>query len=180
MDDCAKRMHALVTGLLDYSRTAGDGAPPVATLMGDALADAVANLRPLLDRTGSSVEMTGDLPAVKAGRRELAQVFQNLISNSVIHSGGRPVRVAVGADSEPDEATVRVSDDGPGLGADQMERAFGLFERAGAQTAAGPTPSTGLGLPICRRIITRLGGRIWMEPNAGGGLSVLFCLPAPT
>lgn len=175
MSDCAGRMHVLVEDLLDYSRAGAerDGGSGGAALA-DALADALLNLDAALSGSGSSVDVTGELPQVAGNRRELAQIFQNLIANAVVHSGGRPARVTVSATPEAEQVTVRVSDDGPGLPAAQMERVFGMFERAGA----GPTPSTGLGLAICRRIVGRLGGRIWMEPNPGAGLSVLFTLPA--
>jgi len=122
------------------------------------------------------VDVAGPLPRVAAGRQELGQLLQNLVANAAMHAGGRPAHVTVSAEEEGGEVTFRVSDDGPGLPTSDMERVFGMFER----TAGGPTPRTGLGLTICRRIVTRLGGRIWMEPNQPRGLTVLFTLPAGT
>ena len=186
MEGCARRMHELVDSVLAYSRAVVDGGDrdhrPVARL-GDALADATDNLASLLAGSGSRVDVTGDLPAVAGSRRELAQIMQNLIANSVVHSGGRPVRVAVSAEVEPgqeppQDVTVAVTDDGPGVDPAQMERIFGVFERSASSAAAsGPVPSTGLGLAICRRTVERLGGRIWMEPAPERGVTVRFVLP---
>lgn len=177
MDACARRVHSLVDELLAYSRALeGDqeGRPDLVTELGDALADALGNLDSLLTGSGSSVRVVGHLPAVAGSRRELAQIFQNLVANSVVHADGRPAQVTVSAEADTRQVTVTVSDHGPGLPSSQMERVFGMFERSGG----GPTPSTGLGLSICRRIVNRLGGRIWMEPNEPSGVCVLFTLPS--
>ncbi len=102
-------------------------------------------------------------------------MFQNLVGNSIRHRADHnPTVVIAATDAEEDEhrVTVRVADDGPGVSPAQMGRVFGIFERSGDQ----PAPSSGLGLAICRKIVTRLGGRIWMEANAGPGVSVLFSL----
>jgi signal transduction histidine kinase len=173
---CAQRAHALVVELLGYSRLGGPESRPEpvhAMALGDALADARENLTPLLAGSGSTVEVVGSLPPVAGARNELGRVFQNLITNAVVHGYG-PVHITVTAHQEGDRVVVRVRDDGAGLPIDQMERVFGLFERAGGP---GPEPRTGLGLAICRRIVNRSGGHIWMEPNDGAGLSVLFTLP---
>jgi two-component system sensor histidine kinase/response regulator len=175
MDSCARRMHGLVEDLLAYSRAVADGDGRHrghVTPLGDALADSLANVHALLSETGSEVSTSGHLPAVAAGRREMTQVLQNLITNAVVHAG-RPVRVQVAAEEGPGGVTVRVSDDGPGMDPADTERVFGVFERS----ELGPAPTTGLGLPICRKIVGRLGGRIWMEPPPDGGLAVLFTVP---
>ena len=176
MGSCAERIHSLVDELLAYSRAVADDEPSrkVSTELSDAAADAVANLASLLTDSGSTAEIERGLPAVAGTRRELSQVLQNLIANSVVHAGGQPVHVTVSAVTEGPEVTVTVSDDGPGLPLSQMERVFGMFERS----PGGPTPSTGLGLTICRRIVNRLSGRMWMEPNEPHGLSVVFTIPA--
>lgn len=186
---CSQRVYSLVQNLLDYSRLAGEGAadPGRSSVnLGDAVADALDNLASLLSPDGTqgpgdpvlgrggTVEVSGHLPAVVGNRNDLCRVFQNLIANAVLH-GGRPVHVTVSAAEDDDGVTVRVSDDGRGLAPDQMQRVFGMFERAGKD---GPEPRTGLGLAICRRIVNRAGGRIWMEPNKAEGVSVLFTLPA--
>ena len=184
---CAKRVHSLVQDLLEYSRAASDGSVsgPSSVNLADALADALDNLASLFSSQGSqgseggsTVDVAGQLPSVRVNRNELGRVFQNLIANAVQH-GGRPVHVTVSAVQDDGEVTIRVSDDGKGLAPDQMQRVFGMFERAGDQ---GPQPRTGLGLAICRRIVNRAGGRIWMEPNETSGVSVFFTLsaaPAP-
>ena len=179
---CARRVHSLVQDLLEYSRAAAAGAASgrSSVNLADAAADAMDNLASLISPKGSDggniVDIPAQLPSVSVNRNELGRVFQNLIANAVQH-GGRPVHVAVSAVQDNGEVTVRVSDDGTGLAPDQMQRVFGMFERAGDQ---GPQPRTGLGLAICRRIVNRAGGRIWMEPNQTAGVSVFFTLPAAT
>jgi signal transduction histidine kinase len=175
MDGCARRVHKLVADLLAYARAVAEDpvAPRPSTSLADPLADALGNLDVLMAASGSSVEIPDGLPAVAVRREELAQVFQNLLANSIVHAGGTPAHVTVSAEDGPQGVTVRVSDEGLGLSAGQMNRVFGMFERTGG----GPTPSTGLGLTICRRIVQRAGGRIWMEPNPGRGVSVIFTLP---
>ena len=181
MDSCARRVHSLVSELLAYSRAVAveqTGSDTV-TDLADAMADVTGNLATLVTGSGSSVELVGALPPVAASRRELTQVLQNLVANAVVHAGGRPAHVTVSAGESAGRVTVRVCDDGPGLPSAQMEKVFGMFEGTGQSAAGGgPIPSTGLGLTICRRIVNRLGGRIWMEPNDGVGLSVLFTLPS--
>ncbi|HET6916004.1 MAG TPA: ATP-binding protein [Acidimicrobiales bacterium] len=176
---CAQRVHSLVQDLLEYSRAASAGAASgrSSVNLADAAADAMDNLASLISSQGeggSTVDIPAQLPSVSVNRNELGRVFQNLIANAVQH-GGRPVHVAVSAVQDNGEVTVRVTDDGTGLAPDQMQRVFGMFERAGDQ---GPQPRTGLGLAICRRIVNRAGGRIWMEPNEAAGVSVFFTLPA--
>ena len=177
---CAQRVHSLVQDLLEYSRAASAGSVSGSSSvnLGDALADAMDNLASLISSQGSeggsTVDVPAQLPSVSVNRNELGRVFQNLIANAVQH-GGRPVHVTVSAVQDDGEVTVKVSDDGTGLAPDQMQRVFGMFERAGDQ---GPQPRTGLGLAICRRIVNRAGGRIWMEPNQTAGVSVFFTLPA--
>lgn len=174
---CAGRIHALVDGLLDYSRLAEEGATPALHHLapaGDAVADAVENLQALITAAGATIEIEGDLPAVAADRGELSRVFQNLIANAVVH-GGEAVTVTISAQQKEAEVVITVADNGKGLPPEQMERVFGVFERSGT----APQPRTGLGLAICRRIVLRAGGRIWIEGIDGGGLAVRFSLPGP-
>lgn len=173
---CAERMSELVDELLSYSRVLADeGWPQVGPVaLADTVTNAVENLQASIAASSSRVEVGAPLPSVRATSLQLTQVLGNLIGNSIRHGGGAPVTVSVSAQASGDLVTVRVADDGPGLPPEQMERVFGMFERHGD----GPQPSTGLGLAICRRIVGRMGGRIWMEPNSGPGVSVYFTMPA--
>jgi signal transduction histidine kinase len=172
---CAERVHSLVAGLLDYSRLAEEREGPAARPLvpvGDAVADALENLEAVIAGAEATIEIEGDLPAVAANRDELTRVFQNLIGNAIVH-GGEAVIVTVSAQRREDEVVITVADNGRGLPPEQMERVFGVFERSGE----APQPRTGLGLAICRRIVLRAGGRIWIEPGSGPGLAVRFSLP---
>ncbi len=179
INTCSERVHSLVQDLLAYSRVAGEaaGAACSSLRLSDALADALDSLGALVPaasgREAGGVIVTSDLPAVRANRSGLSRVFQNLVANAFLHGGGA-VRVTVSAVEEGGWVTVTVADDGAGMPPEQMERVFGMFERAGEKK---PQPRSGLGLAICRRIVERAGGRIWMEPNEGPGLSVRFSLP---
>jgi len=185
INSCATRMSALVDDLLSYARTSGledTSGAPTSTALSDALADALENLHSSIEACGAKIDVQSILPSVVGTRRELTQMFQNLVGNSIRHRGDHSPTVvieAIEADEDDGRVTVRIADDGPGVSPAQMERIFGIFERTGDQ----PAPSSGLGLAICRKIVTRLDGRIWMEANPGRGVSVLFTLnragPAP-
>ncbi|HZT65965.1 MAG TPA: ATP-binding protein [Acidimicrobiales bacterium] len=171
IDAAAVRMADLLDGLLSYGRV--NEQPSLETvLLGDALADALANLQTTIEV--GAAEITSDpLPEASGPRREVARIFQNLVANAVHHAGDQPARVHISGSRQDGLVTVTVADDGPGVPPDQMDRLFGMFERLGDQ----PSPGVGLGLAICRRIVARLGGRIWMEPNQPSGVKVCFTLP---
>jgi signal transduction histidine kinase len=106
----------------------------------------------------------------------LAQVFQQLIDNAVKFSDtADPLpRVRIDAQRLGADWIVRVSDNGPGIPADQQDYVFGMFKRL-----HGPEyPGTGIGLTVSRKIIEGLGGKIWLEPAEGGGTSVCFSVTA--
>ncbi|HEX9415619.1 MAG TPA: ATP-binding protein, partial [Gaiellaceae bacterium] len=103
------------------------------------------------------------------------QVLENLIDNAVKYARRGPVRVAV----ERGERSVvfSVSDDGPGIAEDERERIFEKFYRSDVQMASG-VGGTGLGLYICRELVNRMGGRLWLDSTPGAGSLFLFELPS--
>jgi signal transduction histidine kinase len=106
------------------------------------------------------------LPTVHGDQAQLAQVFQNLISNALKYSKpGRPPVIQIMSCSDGFEARVAVRDNGIGFEQVQSERIFGLFKRLHKDEY----PGTGLGLAICKRIVERYGGRIWAESSLDHG-----------
>jgi signal transduction histidine kinase len=170
----AERASLLVRSLLVYAR-AGAGEPVArAVPLGDAVTSALEHLSPLVDETGATVTVAQDLPTVVAEEVQLMQVVQNLVANSLSHRGDTPPHVSVSAASDGRTVTVSVVDDGPGVPEDAHERVFGLFERV----EGGPYPGSAIGLAICRKIVERHGGRIWLEPVQPHGTAVRFTLRA--
>jgi len=102
------------------------------------------------------------------------QLFSNLVHNAAAHAGRPDVRVAVRAAVEPDGSLeLSVADNGVGVPADYREKVFGVFERLDRDGSGG----TGIGLPICRKIVEHLGGRIWFADSAQGA-DLHLTLPA--
>lgn len=168
------RAQALVQDILEYSRAGKAGGPLVATSSGDALDKALTRLQLATEESGAQV--TRDpLPAVRADPTQLAQVFQNLVGNAIKFRGNAPPLVHVSARRVQDEWQFSVRDNGIGIPPEHHDRIFGLFQRL-----HGPdeVPGSGAGLAICRRIIERHGGRIWVESRSGEGATFYFTLPA--
>jgi signal transduction histidine kinase len=143
--------------------------------LGGLVRDVTAAFEPHL--LGHTVEVTveQDLPPVALDRDRLGQVLQNLLSNAAKYwPGPGAIRVRV----LRDEAGLRVevTDRGPGVPAHLAERAFEPFFRAGDE-ATRAVPGTGVGLAVARGIVEAHGGRIWLEPAAGGGTTAAFTLP---
>lgn len=138
---------------------------------------AVKTAAPLAARKGLALtaSLAPDLPAVLGDRDRLVQVLVNLIGNAIkfTESGG----IALEAAADGDQIRVTVRDTGSGITPDDLERIFEKFKQAGDTLTEKPK-GTGLGLPICRQIVERHGGRIWAESVPGQGSSFIFILPA--
>jgi light-regulated signal transduction histidine kinase (bacteriophytochrome) len=171
--DGARRMQALINDLLLYSRAGGQGAL-VPTDCGAVLATVLANLRSTIEEAGARVVVVEQLPTVEGDPTQLAQVFQNLIANAIKFRDERPPQILVGAERQGAEWLFSVRDTGIGIEPRHADRIFMVFKRLHAQTQY---PGTGIGLAICRRVVERHGGRIWVEPAPGGGSVFRFTLP---
>jgi signal transduction histidine kinase len=169
----AERMSVLIRDLLALS-TAGSRTPPTGTAdLAKALSIALENLAVTLAERGASVRAE-PLPDAKGDTDELVRVFQNLVGNAVKFAGDGPPTIRVWAERGTGEWEVCVADDGVGMPTEETERVFGMFERLDRDRSAG----SGLGLALCRKIIERHGGRIWLTSSAGEGTTVHFTLPA--
>ncbi len=167
----AQRAQRLVADLLQYSR-AGRDEQLQTTDAQAALAEALANLRTAIDETGATV--THDpLPVVQADPTRLVQLLQNLIANAIKFRRDEPPRVHVAASARDGQWLFAVQDNGIGIPPDQYERIFLIFQRLHLRETY---PGTGVGLAICKRIVERHGGRIWVESQPGQGTTFYFTL----
>jgi len=171
--DGATRMQGLINDLLVYSRVgrAGEGRAMDA---GEVLAEALARLELAVSRAGATVE-AGPLPRVVAEPTELLQLFQNLVSNALKFRRDEAPRVRVSAARAGSRWVIAVADNGIGIEPGYFERVFVVFQRL---HPAGAYPGTGIGLAICKKIVERNGGRIWVESAPGRGSTFFFTLAA--
>jgi light-regulated signal transduction histidine kinase (bacteriophytochrome) len=168
----ATRMQRLITDLLAYSRVSTRGKPLVPVDAQAALGRAVAHLLPAIEESGSTVT-NAKLPTVKADETQLTQVFENLIENAVKFRRDLPPRVHVSVERQGTEWVFSVQDNGVGVAAEFIPRLFQVFQRLHSKQV----PGTGIGLALCKRIVERHGGRIWVESEAGQGSTFRFTLP---
>ena len=172
--DGAKRIQKMINDLLAYSRVGTHGREFEATESESAFEYAVANLEQEIEESGGRV--THDpLPAVMADPTQLVQVFQNLIGNAVKFQGESPPRAHVSARKQGREWVFSVSDNGIGFDPKYSERVFIVFKRLHPSSEYG---GTGIGLAICKRIVERHGGRMWVSSEPGKGSTFYFTLPA--
>ncbi len=173
--DGAKRMQALINDLLSYSRVGRSDREPALVSSDAALTQARANLAGQIEETGATVE-TGHLPLVLAELPLLIAVFQNLLSNSLKFSGGKPPRIVITVRREEPFWLFSFSDNGVGIDPEYAERIFVLFQRLNERSAYS---GTGIGLAMSRKIIEYFGGRIWLDTTCTEGARFLFSLPMP-
>ena len=173
--DGAKRMQALINDLLQYSRVGRSGREPTLVSSEAALAQARNNLATTMEETGATVE-TGHLPLVLAELPLLTAVFQNLLSNALKFSGGKPPRIVITCTRDEPFWLFSFSDNGIGIDPEYAERIFVIFQRLHERSAY---PGTGIGLAMTRKIIDYFGGRIWLDTSYTEGSRFLFTLPMP-
>jgi PAS domain S-box-containing protein len=170
----ATRMEALVRDLLTYTQATKFDEPPKVTNANEALKTALANLSGAIVESGAQV--TNDLlPSLPVNGTHLQQLFQNLIGNAIKYrSPERPAAVHVEAERQKEHWVFSVADNGMGIDPDYKESIFGLFKRL---HSSNEYAGTGIGLAICRRIVDRYQGRIWVESEPGRGSTFRFTLP---
>lgn len=171
--DGARRMQTLIRDLLTYSRLArSTAATPVA--MSGVVEEAVKRLGAAASETGASIT-SGPLPTVVGDRTQLVQLFQNLLGNALKFCRENvPPAVSISAVGCGGEWLVAVRDNGIGIDPQYADRIFTIFQRLHTRA---DYPGTGIGLAICKRIVTRMGGRIWVESRPGDGSTFFFTLP---
>ncbi|MEP0843216.1 MAG: PAS domain S-box protein [Phycisphaerae bacterium] len=172
--DGVAQMQALINDLLAFSRVGSQAKPFVPTDCEAVLDRALSHLHVAIQECGAVV--TRDpLPTVQADPTQLGQLFQNLIGNAVKFRGESPPEIHVSASCRGGEWVFSVRDNGIGIEAEYFERIFVLFQRLHGRMKY---PGTGIGLTICKKIVERHGGRIWVESEVGRGSTFYFTLSA--
>lgn len=171
--DGASRMQALIDDLLSYSQVGTRGKEAAPVRVGEALDAALYNLRAAIEQSGAVVTES-DLPEVAADGTQLVQLFQNLVGNALKFRGTEPPRIHVSAARRGDAWEFSVRDNGIGIAAEYRDRVFVIFQRLHSR---GEYPGNGIGLSICKKIVERHGGKIWIESSDTGGAILRFTLP---
>jgi PAS domain S-box-containing protein len=174
MVDGGVRMQHLVSDLLTYSRVRTRGEVPATTDSGTLFDRTLTRLEEVLTKANAQVQR-GALPLVLADPTQLGQVFENLIENAIKYHGSERPTIAVQATREADTWTFAVSDNGIGIDAQYFERIFVIFQRLHSRREYA---GTGIGLAICKKIVERHDGRIWVESEPGKGSTFYFTLRA--
>ena len=171
--DGATRMQKLINDLLSYSRVGARTTPFEPTDCHSVLQEAIANLD-ITIRENDATITHDELPTVLGDPAQMRQLFQNLIGNAIKFRSEQASGVHVSAEEKENEWVFFVRDNGIGIDPQYHDRIFVLFQRLHSQ---GDHPGTGIGLAICRKIVERHGGRIWVESEFGKGSTFYFTMP---
>ncbi len=172
--DGANRMQTLINDLLTYSRVGRREAALGPTDCGSVLERALADLTLAVDESGAVISHD-PLPTVLGDETQLGQLFHNLLANAIKFRGTQPPRVHVSAERNGTEWRFAVRDNGIGIAPEHAERIFVIFQRLNTREEY---PGTGIGLAICKKIVERHAGTIWVESEPGRGATFRFSLPA--
>jgi light-regulated signal transduction histidine kinase (bacteriophytochrome)/HAMP domain-containing protein len=171
--DGAKRMQGLINDLLTYSRVGTRGKEFTATDCNEVLALTLLNLKRAIDESGARITHD-ELPTVLGDEFQLGQLLQNLIGNAIKYQGGRPTEIRVECERVGDMWRFAVKDNGIGIDPVYAQRIFVIFQRLHTRQEY---PGTGIGLAICKKIVERHRGQIWVESEPGKGSTFYFTLP---
>jgi signal transduction histidine kinase len=166
-------MESLLKGILAYSRAAEPTEGPTTCDSETVVKIALHNLKEALAESKATV--THDvLPVVACPEDLLLQVFQNLLGNAIKYRAARPLEIHLWATHEGGWQKFSIADNGIGIKPEYLKKIFGMFKRLHRDEY----PGVGIGLAICKRIVERYGGRIWVESEPGRGATFHFTLPA--
>lgn len=173
--DGAARMQRLIQDLLAFSRVGTRGKAPEEVEAEKAVADAIKNLKVRIDENEAVVSV-GKLPKLLADPNQLTQVFQNLIGNAIKFKGENKPEILITSKDDGAFAEFAVKDNGIGFDQKHADRIFVIFQRLNNRAQY---EGTGIGLSICKKIVERHGGRIWVQTQPGKGTTFFFTFPKP-
>ena len=172
--DGVKRMQILIKDLLAYSQVGTKGKTFEPTNCSVALEQAIYNLHKAVEESGA--ELTYDLlPTVSGDSSQLTRLFQNLIGNAIKYHGKDKPEIHISAQKKGTEWVFSVRDNGIGIGSQYFEKIFDVFRRLHTKKEYD---GTGIGLAVCKKIVERHGGKIWVESAPGKGSTFYFTVPA--
>ncbi len=171
----ATRMNRLIEDLLEYSRAGRSREPLQSVDMRSVMIQATANLESLIREQEVRIEI-GQMPTVSGDHTQLVQLFQNLLGNAIKFRRDESPRLRVTATRVDEGWRFAVEDNGIGVAEEHFDRVFQTFQRLQGREY----PGTGIGLAICKKIVERHGGRIWLDSVAGQGATFFFTLPDQT
>jgi len=171
--DGATRLQRMINDLLTFSRVGTRGRPFAKMDVGVVLGFALTNLEVAIEEAHAKVSHS-NLPTVKADEVQLLQLFQNLIENAIKFRSDKPPAIHVSAERGDGEWVFSVKDNGIGIDPQYRDRLFVIFQRL---HSAAKYPGTGIGLALCKRIVERHSGRIWVESELGKGSTFRFTIP---
>ncbi len=168
-----KRMQALIADLLAYSRVASRGKAPVEVELADVMEQVLANLQATIEESGAEIKAPL-LPSLPGDPVQFVQLFQNLIANGIKFHGNAPPKIEIEQQENPLYWQFCIKDNGIGIESEYREKIFVIFQRLHTRDKY---PGTGIGLAICKKIVDRHGGKIWVESEPGKGSRFCFTLP---
>ena len=169
----ALRMQTLVQDLLAFSRVGRKASTRGASDCDAAMAEILISMGPALQESGAVVTYAG-LPTVWVERSSMTQIFQNLVGNALKFRGKEPPLISIRAEKAGPNWQFSVTDNGIGIAPEHAEDVFVVFHRLHTRTEY---PGNGIGLAICKKIVERYGGKIWVESELGHGSTFKFTLP---
>jgi len=168
----ANRLQEMIRALLEYSRVQTRGSPFAVVKTQAVLNEAVNNLGKAIEESGASI--TADpLPQIYGDSGQLVRLFQNLLANAIKFRVSRPPVIHVSSEKKQGEWLFCVEDNGIGMDPKYADRVFTIFQRLHGRDM----PGIGMGLAVCKRIVERHGGRIWVESETGKGARFCFTIP---
>ena len=167
------RMQTLVSDLLAFSRLNRHGDSFAPTEFAEVLCDVSENLEVAIAESGAIITHD-ELPEVMADATQMRQLLQNLLSNAIKFRRQEPLQIHISARRDENTWLFSVRDNGPGIEPQYFERIFIIFQRL---VTRDEYPGTGIGLAVCKKIVERHGGRIWLESEEGKGTTFFFTIP---
>jgi signal transduction histidine kinase len=168
-----QRMQAIIQDLLTYSRVNTKGGEFEPVNVKDAIGAAIDNLYAAINENNARI-IVKTMPAVSADLSQMTRLFQNLIGNAIKFHGRKQLQIRIWSKHEGNEWIFAVSDNGIGIEPQYYDTVFEIFQRLHTREEY---PGTGIGLAVCKRIVERHGGRIWVESNIGEGSTFFFTIP---
>lgn len=171
--DGAERMKNLINDMLQYSRVGTVSLEITAVNMNEVVKDVVQTFQNEIQSLSAKI-IIGEMPVIEAGRSAMTQLVQNLVGNALKYHGNEPPIITIKAKGDFNEWVFSVEDNGIGLDPKFNDRIFILFQRLHTKDEYS---GTGMGLAICKKIIERYHGRIWVESVMGKGSKFIFTIP---